>query len=58
MIDQLISPLLQMLETTDYMLAGYSVIFGVMFLYVVSLIVRNRNLKKDLALLEEYQEEE
>ncbi len=40
-------------ETTAYMIAGYTVIFGVMFLYLVSLIVRQRNLEKDMALLQE-----
>ena len=37
--------------TTPYMIAGYSVIFGVMLIYLVSLIVRNRNLQQDLDLL-------
>ncbi len=40
-------------ETTRYMVAGYSVIFSVIFLYIVSLIVRRRNLKRDLAILDE-----
>jgi hypothetical protein len=40
-------------ETTDYMIAGFAVIFGLMFLYLVSLNVRNRNLKLDLEILEE-----
>ena len=40
-------------ETTVYMIAGYSVIFGVMFLYLVSLFVRRRRTAQDLAALEE-----
>ena len=43
-------------ETTSYMIAGYAVIFGVMFLYIVSMFVRQRNLQADLALLEEMEE--
>jgi hypothetical protein len=45
-------------ETTRYMIAGYSVIFGVMFIYLVSLFVRNRNLKRDLELLKELEQKE
>jgi CcmD family protein len=45
-------------ETTRYMLAGYSVIFSVMLLYVVSLIVRRRNLKRDLEILDEMEPKE
>ena len=44
-------------ETTTYLIAGYAVIFGVMFLYLVSLIVRQRNLKQDMALLEELKDQ-
>jgi hypothetical protein len=40
-------------ETTNYMIAGYAVIFGFMLIYLISLIVRKRNLKQDLELLEE-----
>jgi hypothetical protein len=45
-------------ETTRYMIAGYCVIFGVMFIYIVSLYVRNRNLKRDLELLKELEQKE
>jgi hypothetical protein len=45
-------------ETTRYMIAGYSVIFSVMFIYLVSLFVRNRNLKRDLELLKELEQKE
>jgi hypothetical protein len=40
-------------HTTSYMIAGYAVIFGVMLIYLVSLVIRNRNLKQDLELLED-----
>ena len=39
-------------ETTVYMIAGYSVIFSVMLLYVASLFVRRRRLQRDLIMLE------
>ena len=40
-------------DTTSYMIAGFAVIFGVMSLYVLSLVIRKRNLEKDLELLAE-----
>jgi hypothetical protein len=45
-------------ETTRYMIAGYSVIFGVMFFYIVSLFIRNRNLKRDIEMLKELEQKE
>jgi len=39
-------------NTTAYMIAGYTVIFGLMLLYLVSLIVRRRNLQQDDEMLE------
>ena len=42
-----------MAETTNYMLAGYIVIFGAMDLYLVSLAARWRKLKQDEEMLEE-----
>ncbi len=45
-------------ETTRYMIAGYSVIFRVMFLYIVSIFVRNRNLKRDIEMLKELEQKE
>jgi hypothetical protein len=45
-------------ETTRYMLAGYSVMFGVLLIYLISLIVRNRNLKRDLEILNELEQKE
>jgi hypothetical protein len=46
------------IETTDYMLFGFSVIFGSMGLYLVSLFVRARNLRRDVETLESLEEEE
>ena len=34
-------------ETTGYMIAGYTVIFGVMLFYLISLIVRTRNARQE-----------
>ena len=45
-------------ETTAYMIAGYSVIFGVMLAYLASLMVRQRNLRQDLELLRELEDKE
>ena len=45
-------------DTTGFMIAGYAVIFGVMLIYLISLLVRQRNLQKDLEVLEEIQVEE
>ena len=39
-------------NTTNYMIAGYSVIFGVILLYLLSLYIRQHNLKQDLEVLE------
>jgi cytochrome c-type biogenesis protein CcmH/NrfF len=40
-------------ETTNYMLLGYGVIFLVLGIYIASLYIRSRNLKRDARLLEE-----
>ena len=40
-------------NTTTYMIAGYAVIFGLMFLYLVSLAARWRNLIQDQEMLSE-----
>jgi len=40
-------------ETTNYMIAGYIVIFSVMFIFVVSLFLRRRRLLQELKILEE-----
>ena len=44
-------------ETFNYMVLGFSVILGVLFIYIVSILVRFRNLKKDIALLQEVEVE-
>jgi len=43
-------------ETTTYMIAGYAVIFGVMLIYILSLIIRRRNLKRDVNTLSDLDE--
>ena len=43
-------------ETTSYMIAGYVVIFGVMLIYLVSLVVRIRNLQQDFQILQDLEE--
>ena len=43
-------------QTTGYMIAGYAVIFGVMLVYLASLVMRIRSLKQDLEILEELQQ--
>jgi len=44
-------------DTSQYMVAGYAIAFGVMLIYVVSLFIRSRNLKRDLSMLEEMDKE-
>ncbi len=46
-------PLFATPETTNFMIAGYIVIFSVMFIYIVSLVLRRRKLTQDLKILEE-----
>ena len=45
-------------ETTSYMIAGFMVIFGVLTVYLVSLIIRSRRMAQELALLEEMEQPE
>ena len=45
-------------NTTAYMIAGYAVIFGLMLVYLVSLVVRRRNLQQDAELLESIQDKD
>jgi len=44
-------------DTSQYMVAGYVIAFGVMLIYVVSMFIRSRNLKRDLSMLEEMDKE-
>jgi hypothetical protein len=43
-------------QTSNYMIAGYAVIFGVMAIYLASLAIRRRNLRRDLEVLKEIEE--
>ncbi len=43
-------------DTSAYMIAGYIFAFLVMGIYVLSLYLRNRNLKSELEILEEMEE--
>jgi hypothetical protein len=45
-------------ETTRYMIAGYSVIFSIMLLYIISIFVRRRNLKRDIKTLNDLESKE
>jgi hypothetical protein len=40
-------------DTSNYMVAGFVVIFGTIFVYLASLIIRWRNLQRDLEMLTE-----
>jgi hypothetical protein len=42
-------------DTLGYMLFGYGVILGTMAVFVLSLVSRFRNLRRDLELMEEVQ---
>ena len=39
-------------DTSAYMIAGYSIFFVLMLIYLVSLFIRSRNLTEDLTVLE------
>ena len=40
-------------ETTDFMILGFVVIFGTMAIHLASLYLRNRNLHRDIELLDD-----
>jgi hypothetical protein len=44
-------------DTSGYMIAGYVFSFVVMGIYVLSMVLRNANLKRDAETLESLQEE-
>jgi len=44
-------------NTSGYMIAGYAVFFIVTAVYLISLYLRTRNLKRDLSALEELEKE-
>ena len=45
-------------DNTKFMIFGYAVIFGVMFLYILSLYLRRRNLEMDMELLQDIDEDD
>jgi peptidoglycan/LPS O-acetylase OafA/YrhL len=45
-------------NTSAYMIAGYIVFFVVSGLYLLSLIIRQRNLRRELDLLDELKREQ
>ena len=44
-------------DTSGYMIAGYAVAFIVMTLYVISIYIRSRNLRQDMSMLNEIEED-
>lgn len=44
-------------ETTNYMIAGYAVFFGVFVIFIASMAVRWSHLKRDLYTLEVLEKE-
>lgn len=44
-------------NTVSYAIAGFTVIFGAMLAYLISLLVRYRNLKADRAAMEDLDQE-
>ena len=44
------------IDTSNYMIAGYTVFFSVTIVYLLSLITRWKNLQRDLETLEELDE--
>ena len=45
-------------DTLNFMILGYAVIFGVMAIYLVTLVVRFRNLHDDERTLDEVEKKE
>ncbi len=45
-------------NTTSYMIAGYTVIFSMILIYIISLYVRHKNLLQDLEILQELEDQE
>ncbi|NMB68153.1 MAG: hypothetical protein GYA20_05265 [Chloroflexi bacterium] len=45
-------------NTLTYLIAGFAVIFGIMLIYLVSLLSRWNNLRKDAELLKELEKKE
>lgn len=53
----LLSILMEPADTWNYFVMGYAICFGVMGLYIASYFVRFRNLRLELTLLEELENE-
>lgn len=45
-------------DTSTYMIAGYTIFFVITAIYVVSLFIRERNLKRDLLTLQSLRDEQ
>ncbi len=45
-------------NTLNYYILGYAVFFTVSLIYLASLALRNRNLKQDIATMEELEKKE
>jgi CcmD family protein len=45
-------------DTSEYMIAGYLISFIVIGLYIASIYLRSRNLKRDMSMLEEMEKAE
>jgi hypothetical protein len=43
------------METTNYLILGFAVIFGALFLHLASLYLRDINLRRDIKMLETLQ---
>ena len=46
------------ISTFNFMLLGFGVILGIMTLFLISLVARFRNLRRDLELLQEIETDE
>ena len=44
-------------DTLNYLILGFAVLLGLPLLYVISFLVRQRNLEKDIALIESLKDE-
>lgn len=44
-------------ETTNFLIAGYAVFFGVFISYIASLVFRWQNLKRDLQSLQDMEKD-
>jgi hypothetical protein len=44
-------------DTMVYMVAGYTVFFTIMAAYLLSLVIRTRNLKQDFELLQDLEKD-